>query len=75
MAGSPVRQPMNEPRVSVISKNDGFVASKDFIEIFICEAVRMLARRLQRHEVDHIDDPHSQIGQVLSEKRSGRQRL
>src|SRR5689334_15670270 len=54
-------QPMNEPWISVISKDDGSIRSKDLIEILIGEAVRMLARRLERHYVHDIDKTDSQI--------------
>ena len=35
----------------------------------------VLGRRLQAHEVDHVDHPHGQVGQVLAQQVDGGQRL
>ena len=34
----------------------------------VAQAVRMLARRLQFHQVDDVDDAHFQFGKVLAEQ-------
>ena len=39
------------------------------------QAVRVLAGRLQLHQVDDVDDAHLQLRQVLAEQLHGRQRL
>ena len=39
------------------------------------QAVRMLARRLQPHEIDDVDDAHLQLRQVLAQQLDGGERL
>src|ERR1700693_5632182 len=45
-----ISQAVNEPRIAVKGKNDGFVGGEDGIEIPIGQAVRMFAGGLQRRE-------------------------
>src|SRR5215469_10583244 len=50
-------------------EDDRLVSREQRIEIVIRQPVRVLARRLQLHQVDNVDYPHFQIGRGLSERR------
>src|SRR5215467_11070607 len=64
MTVSPVGQAVNEPRISMEGKDDRLVRGKQRIVFMIIQAVRMLARRLQLHEIDDIDDTDLQLRHV-----------
>src|SRR5262249_30471787 len=49
-------------------EDDRLVDRKQRIEILIREPVRVLARRLQLHQVDNVDHPHFQIARVFSQQ-------
>src|SRR5262249_1693197 len=71
MTRSPVGQPVNERRVTVESEDDRLVGSEQRIEIVVREAVGVLARWLQLHQIDDIDDSDLQIGRVSSKEVDG----
>jgi hypothetical protein len=56
---TPVRQPMYQPGVAVKSEDYRLVRGEQVIEVLIAQAVRMLALRLQLHQVDDVDDSDS----------------
>src|SRR4029077_13280179 len=66
---------MNEPRVAVEGEDDGLVRSEQRVEIVIREAMRMLALRLELHEIYDVDDTHLQVGRVMPEEIDGSQSL
>ena len=68
VAGPPIGQAMDEPWIAVKGKDDRLVDGEERVEVTVGEAVRMLARRLQRHEIDDIDDPYFQFGRVLAQE-------
>src|SRR5262245_50598719 len=68
MARSPVSQPVNERRVTVEGEDNRLVGSEPRIKIVVREAVGVLARWLQLHQIDDIDDPDLQIGRVSSKE-------
>ena len=45
---------MDEPRIAVKGEDDRLVDGEEGVEVTIGEAVRMLARGLQRHEIDDV---------------------
>src|SRR4029434_5124315 len=45
------------------------------VERFIGQAVWMLGRGLQLHQVDDVDHPHLELRQMLAQQRNGRERL
>src|SRR5689334_7372789 len=71
MAGPAVGQAMDEPWVAVESKNDRLVGREERIELAIRKPVRMVARRLQRHQINHIDDSHLKLRNMSSQKIDG----
>ena len=75
MLCSPVGQPVNQPRIAVEGEDDRLVGGEQRVEIVIRKPVRMLARRLQLHQVDDVDDANLQVRGVLAEQIDGGQRL
>ena len=73
--GAAIGQPVNQPRVGVEGEDDRFVGREQGVEFRIAQAVRMLGLRLQLHEVDDIDDPDLEVGQVLPQDGNGGERL
>ena len=61
----PIRQAVDQPRIAVEGEHDRLVRRKEEIELIVGEAVRVLALRLQLHQVDDIDDTHLQRGELL----------
>lgn len=70
-----VRQAMNERRIAVECENDRLVSREDRIEICIGEAVWMRRLRLQRHEIDHVDDADFQMRHVRAQGVDGGKRF
>src|ERR1700677_1190797 len=69
--GSAVGQPVNEPRVTMKAKDDVLVAREERIVIRFAQSVRVLAGRLELHEIDDIDHADFQVGQMLAENGNG----
>jgi hypothetical protein len=57
----------------VIGENDRLVGGEEQVEIRVAQAVGVLARRLELHEVDHVDDPDLQVGHMLAQQGDGGQ--
>ena len=64
---------MDEPRIAVEGEDDRFVLRKQRVEVEVAQAVRMLTRRLQLHEIHDVDDTHLQFRYVLADKRHRRE--
>lgn len=47
---------MDQPGIAVKRKNDRFVFGKKRIEVVVGQAVWMLARRLQFHQIDNVNN-------------------
>src|SRR5664279_1285350 len=60
--GAAVGQTMNQPWISMKTKNYMFVYRKERIEIRFIKTVWVLAGRLKLHQIDDIDHPDFQIG-------------
>src|SRR5262249_6968916 len=75
VARSAVGQPVNKRRVTVEGEDDRLVGGEQRVKIMIREAVRVLARRLQLHQIDDIDDADLQIRRVPSKEVDGGQGL
>src|SRR6201993_4523873 len=56
-------------------EDDWLIRSEQRVEIVIREAMRMLGRRLQLHEIKDVDNPHLQFGRITPEKVDGGQSL
>src|SRR4030095_6913444 len=56
-------------------EDDWLICGEQRVEIVVREAMRMLARRLQLHEIHYVDNTYLQFGRVASEKVDGSQRL
>ena len=53
----------------------GLSAREQRVELGVAQAVRMLARRLQPHQIDDVDDADLQLGQCVAQQRHRRQHL
>jgi hypothetical protein len=72
--GAPVREPVDQPRVAVVGEDDRAVGREERVEL--ASESRADARlRLQAHQVDDVDHAHLELGQVLAQQRSRRERL
>ena len=65
MVCAPVSQTMNQPRVTVKSEDDRLVSGEQHVELFVRQTVRMFALRLERHQVDHVDDTNLQFREMV----------
>ena len=54
--GPAIGQPVDQPRIAVEGEDDRAVGREEAVEVAVAQAVRMLASRLQRHQIDHVDD-------------------
>ena len=75
VVGAAINQAMNQPRVSVVSKDHRLVPGEELVEIHVAQAVWMLTWRLQLHQVDDVDHPDFQLGQMLAQDGDSGQRL
>ena len=66
---------MDEQWIPVIGKDDRLVGRKEHVEFFVAQAVRVLALRLELHEIDDVDHPDLQIGEMASQQLNRRQGL
>src|SRR5664280_1096194 len=75
VVGAAVGQPVDQQRVAVVGEDHRATRREQGVELLVGEAVRVLAVGLQAHQVDDVEDPHLQVGQLSSEDRGGRDRL
>ena len=65
---APVGQAVDQPRVAVVGEDDRPARREERVELGIGQPVRMLALRLQAHQVDDVHDAHLQVGQVPADQ-------
>ena len=53
----------------------GLSVGEERVEVAVAKAVRMLARRLQRHQIDDVDHADLQFGRMLAQEVDRGQRL
>lgn len=70
-----VRETMNQPGIAMKSKDDRLVRREERVEGFVTQAVWVFARRLELHEVDHVDNPDLQIRRVSFQEVDRRERF
>ena len=61
---------MDQPRVAVVREDHRPVAGEKGVELGVRHAVRVLLGGHQPGQVDHVDHPYGQVGQVAAEIRS-----
>jgi hypothetical protein len=59
----------------VEGEDDRFVPREELVEVLVAQAVRVLAPRLERHQVHDVDDADLQLGKARSEEVDGRERF
>ena len=75
VVGAAVGQPVDQPRIGMEGEDDRLVLGEELVEIHVAQPVRMLGLRLQLHEVDDVDHPDFQLGQMLAQDGDGGERL
>ena len=70
-----VGEPVDQPRVAVVGEDHRPVGGEQRVELGVGHPVRVLGLRLQPHQVDHVDHPDPQVGQVLAEHAGGGEHL
>src|SRR2546427_12915939 len=73
VTGAAVRQPVDQPRISVIGKDHRGIGAEHGIEFTIRKTMGVLARRLKCHQVDDIDHPYFDVGEMLTKEVDGGQ--
>ena len=59
----------------MVREGDRSIGREQRVELRIGEPVRMLALRLEAHQVDDVDDPDLEVGKPVAKKPSRRERL
>ena len=67
VSGAAIGEAMNQPRVAVVGEHDRLVGRENRVEHIRGQAMRMLGGILQPHQVDHVDDPHLEVGESLAQ--------
>ena len=70
-----IGEAVNQPRVAVVGEDDRTVGREQRVELMVGEPVRVLALRLETHQVDDVDDPDPEVGQMVAKKRGSSERL
>src|ERR1051326_6188101 len=65
-----VRQPVDEPRVTVEREHDRLVFGKKRVELPVAQAVGMFSARLQLHQVDDINHATLELREMGREDRN-----
>ena len=73
--GPAVGQPVDQPGVSMEAKDDVLVFREERIVIRFAQPVRVLGLRLQLHQINDINHPDFQIGQMFAKDGNGSQDL
>ena len=64
MVGAAVGEPVNQPRIAMEGKDDRLVLGEQYIKLWLAQAVRVFMRRLELHDVHHVNDPDLQVRRV-----------
>jgi len=67
--GSAIGQPMDERRIAVETEYDRPIPGEERVVVGLAQSMRMLSAGLESHQIDDIDDPNFQIGQVFAKDR------
>src|SRR5215468_8737243 len=70
-----IREPVNQPRISVVGEDNRFIGGKDAVEVFISESVGMFACRLQDHQIDDVYHSDLQLRHMTAQQRRGGKNL
>ena len=73
--GAAVGQAVHQPGVTMKAEDDVLVLGKQRVVIHVAESMWMFRTGLQPHQVDDIDHPNPQIGQMLAKDGHGREDL
>ena len=68
-----IGQPVDHSRIAVEGKDHWLVAREQRVEIPVLQPMRVLGLRLQGHEVDHVHNADTNVRNVVSQERHGRE--
>src|SRR5208283_4368389 len=66
---------MDERRIAVEIEYDRLIPGEERVVVGLAQSMRMLRGGLESHQIDDIDDPNFQIGQMFAQDGYGRQNL
>src|SRR5271166_4525487 len=73
--GSTVGQSMDERGISVEIEYDRPIRREERVVVGLAQSMRMLRAGLESHQIDDVDDPNLQIGQMFAQDGNGGQNL
>ena len=68
VVGAAVGEPVDQPRIAVVGADDGLVGGEQRVVLAVGHAVRVLLRAQQPGDVDDVDHPNREFGQVPAEQ-------
>ena len=69
--GPAIGQPMDERRIAVEIEDDRPILGEERVVSGLAQSVRMLRAGLELHQVDDVDHPNLQIGQMFAQDGYG----
>jgi hypothetical protein len=69
-----IRQPVDQPRVGIEGEEAMRALGEEFVEVRVAQPARVLGVGLQLHEIDGVDHPDLQLGQISRIKAHQQQR-
>lgn len=75
MVRTPIGQAVDQPGIPVVGEDDRAICGEQRVELGVRQPVRVLARGLEAHQVDDVDDADLDVGQVLPQQVDRGQRL
>ena len=73
VVGASIGQSMDQPGIAVEGENDGAVAREEQIKVLIAQAVRVFTRRLQFHQINHVNHTDPEVREVPAQQLHCRQ--
>jgi hypothetical protein len=70
-----VRQFVDQGRIAMESEDHRLVGREQIVEVLVLHPVRVLRRRLQHHQIHHVDDAEANIRNIFAQQGHGGHRL
>ena len=71
VVGAPIGQTVNQRWITVVVEDHRFVAREESVEVAVASTRGVLARRLQRHQVNYVDDANLQLRHMPAQNIDG----
>src|SRR5580704_455643 len=72
---TPVRQLVNQRRISMKIEYDGLIYGKQTVEVRVRKAVRMFALRSELEQIDHVHETKLQVRELIAKDGNSSQSL